>query len=368
MKYKAKETSYMIGDNEVWIIKDKIYDLKNDGYCYHFKSEFDDNHAASFGNLDKYFEKVEEGMKFKVGDKVRVRKDLEAGKCYGSNGVADGMIKYLGKSANVVNIYNGQYLLDIVNGSWFWTDEMLEPAQQLSFDVNKYIGKAIRCDTEEKAKQLLEYLDKQGYKWASGGKLTGDTLWDTYKENTCYCVLENKIIIHNFKKYFIGTKRNIIKFENLLQGKPFMCEIIGKEVGEEFCIKNYSGNPCYINKLGEIRNSQGECVRASVLTRAVNHPKHIEDVPAKPIYTDKQLEVFKILKDVFHLNFVTRDKGPGDRDELYGYIDKPKKDYNSNTWGWQPTMVELSNLDKDIFSFLKWEDKEPFDLAKALEK
>lgn len=28
MKYRAKETRYTIDDNKVWIIKDKIYDLK----------------------------------------------------------------------------------------------------------------------------------------------------------------------------------------------------------------------------------------------------------------------------------------------------------------------------------------------------
>ena len=45
---------------------------------------------------------------------------------------------------------------------------------------------AIHTTTETQATTLLEALDKKGYKWNSGHKLTIDTLYETYKENTAY--------------------------------------------------------------------------------------------------------------------------------------------------------------------------------------
>ncbi len=365
MKYRAKEAMCNMSGNQLVTIG-KIYDIEkvNTVIKYRFINNLSHEHYISEELLNKYFEKVEEGMKFKVGDTVRIRKDLQTKKYYGKNSVTDEMLKYLGKSANIVGVTPQQeYSLDIDNRYWGWTDEMLEPVQSLSFDVNKYIGKAIHCDTEEKANKLLAYLDGQGYKWRAGNSLLAINYWGTNRENTYYELLKNKRIAFLNER---GCDYKV-EFEDLLkEDKPVMCKIVGREIGEEFIIKDYLGNPCYINRLGEVRNSQGECVRASVLTRAVNHPEYIQDVPTEPLYTDKQLEVFKMLKDVFHLNFIARDGNAFDND-LFGYVGKPVRRDGDDAWDLQPTMVELSLLDKDIFDFIKWDDKEPFDLAKALE-
>ena len=68
-------------------------------------------------------------MKFKVGDKVRVREDLSRERRYGDFWVLKEMEEFLGKEARIISTDNldEQYMLDIDNERWGWTDEMLEP-------------------------------------------------------------------------------------------------------------------------------------------------------------------------------------------------------------------------------------------------
>ena len=45
---------------------------------------------------------------------------------------------------------------------------------------------AIHTPTDEQAVTLLSELDKNGFTWLGGGKLTTQTEYEYYKENTCY--------------------------------------------------------------------------------------------------------------------------------------------------------------------------------------
>ena len=66
-------------------------------------------------------------LKFKDGDKVRVKNDLIPEKKYGKQIFVSDMAKHRGNIATVkVNEYN-YYNLDIDDEYWNWTDEMLEP-------------------------------------------------------------------------------------------------------------------------------------------------------------------------------------------------------------------------------------------------
>lgn len=84
-------------------------------------------------------------MKYKVGDKVRVRKDLEAGRNYDDCFFSTSMLKYCGCPAEVVLIDDDKvdvdfdtYRLDFKveewakDWPWAWVDEMLEPAEESS--------------------------------------------------------------------------------------------------------------------------------------------------------------------------------------------------------------------------------------------
>jgi len=66
--------------------------------------------------------------KFKPGDKVKVRKDLEIGRVYGDNDFAKNMGKFRGKIVTVDELTSlGNYRIEEDNNDYIWTNEMLEP-------------------------------------------------------------------------------------------------------------------------------------------------------------------------------------------------------------------------------------------------
>ena len=77
-------------------------------------------------------------MKYKVGDKVRIRKDLESGNKYGVNYVNDEMLQYKGKQAIIKKVLKvcEEYIIDIDNKGYYWTDEMLEPVKKNEVSTN----------------------------------------------------------------------------------------------------------------------------------------------------------------------------------------------------------------------------------------
>ena len=63
---------------------------------------------------------------FKVGDKIRIREDLKVGRIYEGVDFVRPMLEFLGKEATITEIDgDGDYLLDIDNGDFFWSTEML---------------------------------------------------------------------------------------------------------------------------------------------------------------------------------------------------------------------------------------------------
>ena len=63
-------------------------------------------------------------MKYKVGDKVRVREDLIVDQWYGEDVFASGMVSFKGKIVTISNIESGFYILKEDSSRWSWTDEM----------------------------------------------------------------------------------------------------------------------------------------------------------------------------------------------------------------------------------------------------
>ena len=67
-------------------------------------------------------------MKYKVGDKVRIRKDLVPNTKYGKTYFVTGMKDYLGKVATIITILDGGlFYIDITRSAWEWTSSMFEP-------------------------------------------------------------------------------------------------------------------------------------------------------------------------------------------------------------------------------------------------
>lgn len=66
-------------------------------------------------------------MKFKVGDKVRVRGDLVLNHTYGNYFFVSIMEKFKGKIVTIISVCNNRYEIEEDNKRYYWTDEMLEP-------------------------------------------------------------------------------------------------------------------------------------------------------------------------------------------------------------------------------------------------
>ena len=65
-------------------------------------------------------------MKYTVGDKVKVRCDLEVGKMYGAHYFVSDMNKYIGKTMTIKEVIGNTYHLKEDDGEWCWTEGMLE--------------------------------------------------------------------------------------------------------------------------------------------------------------------------------------------------------------------------------------------------
>ena len=75
---------------------------------------------------DDMLERVESSMKYKVGDKVRVREDLIVDKEYGNESFVIGMKGMRGKVATIDEVCEGVEIYRIKESGYNWTEEMFE--------------------------------------------------------------------------------------------------------------------------------------------------------------------------------------------------------------------------------------------------
>lgn len=114
--------------------------------------------------------------KFKIGDKVRIRKDLKVGETYGRLVVLDGfMADQRGKICTIIEVNPINCLVE--ENPFYWDFEMIEPISELKLifrgsatilikDGKKYVAKCEAGDTYDREKGLLVALAKaNGYKF-----------------------------------------------------------------------------------------------------------------------------------------------------------------------------------------------------------
>jgi len=103
-------------------------------------------------------------MKYKVGDKVRVKEDLSHKEQYGEFGVMEDMENYKNKVATITQVDRARYRLDIdkdaPGGRWAWTDEMLEDIiEPTQSDLEKYKDLTRFLLKEIAAFNIEKYID-----------------------------------------------------------------------------------------------------------------------------------------------------------------------------------------------------------------
>lgn len=81
------------------------------------------------------------------------------------------------------------------------------------FDL-KYRGEkvAVHCDTEEKAKAFLKLEDSFGTVWSNGERLD-ETLWGSYKKETCYSLFKDGKMVIGQLDWYKSEGYTIVEFE-----------------------------------------------------------------------------------------------------------------------------------------------------------
>lgn len=105
----------------------------------------------------------------------------------------------------------------------------METWNKNSFNLKKFKNEdiVIHCDTEEKANDLLNYLDNLGITWVSGSSLLNYNNWEEYKQNTCY-EFYNKGISYADCEFYKDENCKIIEWE-IVDKKTRGFEIVSDE-------------------------------------------------------------------------------------------------------------------------------------------
>ena len=87
-------------------------------------------------------------MKYKVGDKVRVREDLAADNWYGNEIVVPGMTCLKGKIVTISKVQYDKYEIEEDNKIWWWTEEMFSGKVSQDFSPEESVLQNIIFEEE----------------------------------------------------------------------------------------------------------------------------------------------------------------------------------------------------------------------------
>ena len=125
--------------------------------------------------------------KFSVGDKVKIREDLEVNKYCGGQWVSTVMKKHFGKKSKIVDINyiagNPCYIIKDA-GEWVWTSEMIECLEQekegedkmSKFEVGDRVISVGRYDKHLARVEFVGKPDVRGVKYLVSYKNRNDTI------------------------------------------------------------------------------------------------------------------------------------------------------------------------------------------------
>ena len=112
----------------------------------------------------------------KVGDKVKIKENLIVGKIYGGLYLHEGAGRHIGEETIVTKVEREHYRLAVDNSSRIWTEEMLEPVEEMSAEeFAKIIGNI--CEVHNECKECpFRDVDGEDYCVIRMGKNADKTL------------------------------------------------------------------------------------------------------------------------------------------------------------------------------------------------
>lgn len=142
---------------------------------------------------EEMFEPVgeeEQIVKYKAGDKVRVRSDLEACRTYGGIRASSTMCQYRGKTVEIAKVYSNYY--KIKERDFYWTDEMFESEEEMS---------------AEEALKMLKGLCEE-YPTCNGCPLRNPR-----KDDFMGCMIDPKVTLKVLKQWKADHEKKSIETE-----------------------------------------------------------------------------------------------------------------------------------------------------------
>lgn len=186
-------------------------------------------------------------MKYKVGDKVKVRSDLVKDKWYGHHVYVSAMDNFK-EEQTIREIRGDGYLIYGDCGNYRWTDEMFEDTEENKMDNNNITVNMENLSQEERS-TLLSLIEKAKQKnkvWKpeenetyyysySYGNIDEDT-WDSTNEDrnryalgNCFktkeeaeFALERQKVIMELKRFALEHNEKEIDWSNIEQRKCFL--------------------------------------------------------------------------------------------------------------------------------------------------
>lgn len=124
-------------------------------------------------------------MRYKVGDKVRIREDLVTGGNYGGSVAVDDMTDMGGSVVTIESVGSIGYYIEEDPDGYCWTDEMFEPVEEMSVEeaieilaeicMKQYTCSEcpIQCiDRKKHALVLEEKIQQRWLRFLNSGKQT----------------------------------------------------------------------------------------------------------------------------------------------------------------------------------------------------
>lgn len=194
-------------------------------------------------------------MKYKVGDKVRVRSDLVTGKYYGSRYFTIEMDKLSLNIVTITEVFTNRYHIKEDCGRFAWTDEMFEDIKEDKMD-NNTLQINMNNLTDEERTTLLSLVKKANKSDSKVWKPEYDMDYYFIRNNgqICYTnwiksdIDKERFILGNFFKTEEEAEFALERQKVITELKRYMLEHNEKEIDwYDHCVLKYYIQYDYVN-------------------------------------------------------------------------------------------------------------------------